>query len=152
MNRFIQQTCVFVALVAVGVAARVGLQDVPNFAPVAALALFAGYYFSRRAVACAAPLLVMLVSDSWIDAGGYPLPLMLTVYGLLALPVLFGRPVRRRLAFDHGSTGLGAMCGCGRAARRIRPTRSTARRPASSRASRRRTRNWPSRTTRGNAR
>ena len=53
----------FMALVASGVALRVTFHDLPNFAPVAAMALFAGYYFRSRIVALCVPLLVMTISD-----------------------------------------------------------------------------------------
>ena len=93
----------FILLVAVGVATRVWFQDIPNFAPVAALALFAGYFFTSRALAIATPLAVMMISDRFVDAGGYAIPLMLTVYALLALPVLFRGVARRHLSLDQGS-------------------------------------------------
>lgn len=79
---------VFALLVTAGVFARVAYQHIPNFAPVAALALFAGYFFRSRMLAICVPLSVMLISDQLIDAGGYPWLLMLSVYGLLAVPVL----------------------------------------------------------------
>ncbi len=85
---------VFTLLVAFGVAARVGLQHIPNFAPVAAIALFAGYFLGHRLLAVCTPLAIMLISDRLVDAGGYAWPLMLTVYGLLAVPVLLGTPLR----------------------------------------------------------
>ncbi len=50
-RRSIVACCVLVSLVALGVMTRVLLRDVPNFAPIAALALFAGYYFRQRRVA-----------------------------------------------------------------------------------------------------
>ena len=90
----------FIALVVSGVAARVVYQDIPNFAPVAAIALFAGYCFASRAAAIAVPLLVMGISDRLIDAGGYAWPLMLTVYALLALPVFFSGWLQRFTNFD----------------------------------------------------
>lgn len=78
---------VFLLLVTAGVVARISFQHIPNFAPVAALALFAGYFFRNRLLAICVPLSVMFISDRLIDAGGYPWLLMLTVYGLLTLPV-----------------------------------------------------------------
>ena len=95
MKTNLKPILVFVALVATGIVARVAFQDIPNFAPVAALSLFAGYYFRHVIVAACVPMLVMGVSDRLIDAGGYPWPLMLTVYGLLTFPVLLSILLRR---------------------------------------------------------
>ena len=82
----ITQILVFLGLVLVGVGLRVYFQYLPNFAPVAALALFAGYYFRSAALALAVPLSVMILSDQLI--GGYnTTPLMLSVYAMLSLPV-----------------------------------------------------------------
>jgi hypothetical protein len=72
------EAVVFALLVSLGVAARLSLQDLPNFAPVAALALFAGYFFRSSALAAAVPLSVMLLSDLAIDF--YHWGVMVTVY------------------------------------------------------------------------
>ena len=102
MNRpLAKDFLVFVALVALGVIARVALQHVPNFAPVAGLALFAGYFFAHRWLALSVPLLVMVISDRLIEAGGYDWRLMLTVYGLLTLPVCLRGLTRRYLALER---------------------------------------------------
>jgi hypothetical protein len=87
------QAAMFTALVAMGVGLRFYFRDIPNFAPVSALALFAGYLFASRRVAVLAPIGVMLITDYFI--GGYQPLLMLTVYGLLALPVLMRDGLRR---------------------------------------------------------
>ena len=100
MNSKLKPVFIFCSLVSLGILVRVAFQDIPNFAPVAALALFAGFYFQRTLVAAAVPLLVMAVSDRMVDAGGYSWPLMLTVYGLLALPVLFSNHLRRLVQFE----------------------------------------------------
>lgn len=97
MNRKLISLCVFSVLIALGVAVRLGFQHIPNFAPVAALALFSGYYFRNTLLAASVPLLVMGISDRWIDAGGYDWRLQFTVYGLLAMPVAFASPLRRWL-------------------------------------------------------
>ena len=118
-RRTISEAIVFMFLVGVGVMTRVLMRDIPNFAPVAALALFAGYMFRHQLVACAVPLLVMLVSDLIIDAGGYPLPLMLAVYGLLAFPVCLRGTLRRFLSLENHNlrtrrlwTSFGGLIGC----------------------------------------
>ncbi len=81
----LSEACVFVALVALGAGLRVFFQDLPNFAPVAALALFSGYFFRHWLTALAVPLSVMLISDCFI--GGYSWQVMAVVYASLALPV-----------------------------------------------------------------
>jgi hypothetical protein len=95
-----------VTLVSLGVVLRLGLRDLPNFAPVAALALFAGYYFRSRLMAIAAPLSVMLISDFFV--GGYSLAMMIVVYTMLALPVAARGWLRRNCQLGHGSLGANA--------------------------------------------
>ena len=81
-----------VGLIAAGVVVRLAFEVIPNFAPVAAIALFAGFAIRNRMLAAAAPLGVMLLSDAII--GGYHLAVMATVYASLALPVLAGHWLR----------------------------------------------------------
>ena len=90
----------FVTLVSGCVLARLACQGVPNFAPVAAAALFAGYFFRSPAVALGVPLTVMAVSDLFL--GGYDWRMMVLVYGALSLPVGFRGPLRRHLAMGSG--------------------------------------------------
>ena len=85
-------------LIAAGVTLRLYFQHIPNFAPVAALALFAGYYFRSAAVAIAVPLCVMLISDQVI--GGYSWPLAVTVYAMLGIPVALRSLLRRNVSFQ----------------------------------------------------
>jgi hypothetical protein len=91
-----EQAMLFAALVAAGVGLRFYFQDLPNFAPVAALALFAGFYFQSHWLAALAPLSVMWITDYFL--GGYQPLLMVTVYGLLTVPVLMRNWLRRRWA------------------------------------------------------
>lgn len=102
MNR--RDVVVWSLLVASGVALRFGFEHIPNFAPVAAIALFAGYYFRHRVLAIAAPLAVMLITD-WQIGGYHPL-MMAAVYVGLALPVFFGSPLRKALPMDGGRGAL----------------------------------------------
>lgn len=98
-------------LIAAGVAARLYFQDIPNFAPVAGLALFAGYVFRSAWLALCVPLGVMLVSDQVL--GGYALPVQLTVYACLAAPIGLRAVLRSwmdRLA-TSASGLLGAVAG-----------------------------------------
>jgi hypothetical protein len=107
---------VFAILVFVGTTARLQFQDLPNFAPVAALALFSGYFFRSRWLAIAAPVLVMLLSDAMI--GTYHPVLMVAVYTMLALPVVFRDLLRRTMDVQNKSARQAGMAtlgliGCG---------------------------------------
>jgi hypothetical protein len=90
---------VFFVLVAAGVQTRLALEHLPNFAPVAALALFAGYFFRSRLVALAVPVSIMLISDAFI--GRYAWYQMAVVYTMLALPVLMRGFLRKNLRLDQ---------------------------------------------------
>lgn len=112
---------VFLLLASLGVGLRLQFQDIPNFAPVAALALFAGFYFPSRAVAVLLPLSVMAITDLVI--GGYHPAVMAVVYLSLATPVLLGGPLRRRFALASGerssrqaAMAAGGLLGCSLAA------------------------------------
>ncbi|HXH19722.1 MAG TPA: DUF6580 family putative transport protein [Chitinophagales bacterium] len=48
---------------------RIFLSGLPNIAPVAAMALFGGYYFRDRRIAFSLPLLVMFFSDVALEIG-----------------------------------------------------------------------------------
>ncbi len=90
---------VFALLVVVGIGSRL-LQDwsalfPPNFHAVAATTLFAGYFFARRSIALHVPIVAMVLSDLII--GGYDLPVMITVYSALALPVVWRTWLRKDL-------------------------------------------------------
>jgi len=102
---------VLILLVASGVSLRLLFQDLPNFAPVAALALFSGYYFLRRWMAILVPLLVMTLSDYFI--GGYHLGLMVLIYAMLALPVAARGILRRVFRMERGrlSSTVAAVAG-----------------------------------------
>lgn len=89
------RTVMFVGLVGLCVAGRV-LPHEANFTPVAAAALFAGFAFSRRTVAAAAPLAGMAISD-WI-VGGYDWRVTIVVYAALLLPVALGGLLKARLS------------------------------------------------------
>jgi hypothetical protein len=94
---------VFVVLVVAGVQLRLSLEHLPNFAPVAALALFAGYFFRSRIVAVAVPVSIMAISDRFI--GGYAWYQMVAVYATLALPVLMRGVLRKQMSLSQVSWG-----------------------------------------------
>lgn len=88
------KTGTFLALVGLCAAMRL-VPHPPNFTPVASAALFAGYFFNRRLVACAVPLLAVLVSDAVL--GGYSRSVMIAVYAAHAFPVLLGMSFANRM-------------------------------------------------------
>jgi hypothetical protein len=105
LNRTSQETIrdltVFVLLVAIGVAGRWGQPDW-EFTPVAATAVFAGWYFRRAAVATLVPITILAISDRLLPA--YNSVWVLAVkYAVMALPVVFGRWLMR------GGRGGGAV-------------------------------------------
>ncbi len=99
----------FCGLVLAGSATRVLLSDWPNFAPVAAIALFAGYFFRSRAVALFVPLAVMGISDFFI--GSYDWHMMALVYGALMLPVFARGILRRWFSLEDGASPVRASAG-----------------------------------------
>jgi hypothetical protein len=103
------ELAVFGGLVLAGSLARVLLSDWPNFAPVAAIALFAGYFFRSRTVALLVPLAVMCISDVFI--GSYDWHMMALVYGALMLPVFARGLLRRWFSLDEGATPFRATAG-----------------------------------------
>jgi len=65
----------------------------PNFTPIGAMAVFGGAYFGKRALAFAAPLGALLVSDAILGFhSGMPF-----VYGSVALIVLLGWAIANRI-------------------------------------------------------
>lgn len=99
----------FCGLVLAGSATRVLLSDWPNFAPVAAIVLFAGYFFRSRAVALFVPLAVMGISDFFI--GSYDWHMMALVYGALMLPVFARGILRRWFSLEDGASPVRASAG-----------------------------------------
>ena len=98
---------IFASLVAAGALARVCFRELPNFAPIAAMALFSGYFFRSAKVAVLVPLLAMALSDLFI--GGYEWQMMAVVYGALTLPVAFRVLLRKYLAMERGSASSAAI-------------------------------------------
>ena len=92
----------FVLLVLAAVAARLWFRDIPNFAPVAAVALFAGYAFRSVGWAVAVPLAVMMITDQII--GGYETTVMIAVYASLIAPVFLRGFLRRNVSMVGGKS------------------------------------------------
>lgn len=98
---------IFAGLVVAGALSRVCFRELPNFAPIAAMALFSGYFFRSAKVAVLVPLLAMALSDLFI--GGYEWQMMVVVYGALTLPVAFRVLLRKYLAMERGSASSAAI-------------------------------------------
>ena len=79
---------VFLLLVAIAVVGRMGRPDW-NFTPVAAAALFAGFYFRSRWVAGLVPLAALAISD-FAEPVHNSLSVQLTVWVAMFLPALMG--------------------------------------------------------------
>ena len=77
---------IFIALILVGIISRL-LPHPANFTPMAALALFGGYYFKKEGKIIL-PLLALFISDCFL--GFYDLKLMLVVYFCFFLNVILG--------------------------------------------------------------
>jgi hypothetical protein len=106
---------IFVGLITAGAMSRIFFHELPNFAPIAAMALFSGYYFRSAKVAVLVPLLAMSLSDLVI--GGYDWQVMAVVYASLSLPVAFRGLLRKYLTIERGSAssavvGLGGLLTC----------------------------------------
>jgi hypothetical protein len=84
---------VLALLVAIGVAGRWG-QPQWCFTPTAAAAVFAGYYFSRTAVALLVPLAILLISDYLLPAYD-SFGVMVATYAVMLVPVWLGRALRQ---------------------------------------------------------
>lgn len=91
MRRYLQLNSdhlVFVLLVVIAVVGRMGRVDW-NFTPVAATALFAGYYFRNRWVAALVPLSALAISDLTEQSHSSPW-VLLTVWASMLLPAMLG--------------------------------------------------------------
>ena len=97
------KSIVFCLLVAIGVVGRWG-QPEWGFTPIAAVTLFAGYYFANRLAALMVPLCVMAVSDMILPAYDR-LGVMIVVYAVLLLPVLLGGALRQRITYGRLAAG-----------------------------------------------
>jgi hypothetical protein len=104
----VHELVVFVLLVGIAVAGRWG-EPVWCFTPVAAVAVFAGYYFANWRVALLVPLASLAISDLWLPAYNN-FPVFMSTYAILTLPVFFGRALSRGAA-QRKRIALGLVCG-----------------------------------------
>jgi hypothetical protein len=94
------------ALVVAGVVLRV-IPHPWNFAPIGAIALFAGAHFERRSFAILTPLLAMLIGDSIIGFHSL-MPAIYATYALIAVIGLLLRERRNSVAAVGGGVLLSA--------------------------------------------
>lgn len=78
-----------IGLIIFGFSSRLLIADIPNFKPIAAIALFSGFFFRKTWMALLAISLALLISD-W-QLGSYHWPIALSVYGSLLIGCLVGR-------------------------------------------------------------
>ena len=90
-NMIKNKTIILIILVSLGVIFRF-LPHPWNFAPIAAIALFAGVYLEKK-YAVIAPLLAMFLGDIFL--GFYDWKLMLAVYASFALAGLIGILIKK---------------------------------------------------------
>lgn len=90
-----RNVAVLLLLIAAGIASRFILVDVPNFKPVAAIALFTAFWFRSYWVAGLSLLLVMLVSNTGLDR--CPWQVSVGVFTGLAVAALLGHRLKQRV-------------------------------------------------------
>jgi len=86
----------FVLLVIMAVAGRL-FEPAWCCTPLAAVALFAGYFFANRWAALLVPLSALAISNLWLPAYGHS-EVMVVVYAALLLPVALGWALRRKMS------------------------------------------------------
>jgi Family of unknown function (DUF6580) len=104
----VQDLLVFILLVAIGVAGRLG-QPEWCFTPTAAAAIFAGYYFPRAWIAVLVPLAILATSDLLLPAHD-SIPVMFATYAVMTIPVWFGRMMANS-RHSRSSAWRWALCG-----------------------------------------
>ena len=85
-NGKILEFTIALLFILIGISLRL-IPHAPNFAPIAAIALFGGVYFSKK-IALVLPLGAMIISDMFI--GYYEPKIMLSVYGSFLLCAVLG--------------------------------------------------------------
>jgi len=104
-STFTKRFWILTIIVMVVAALRVILIEIPNAAPIAAIALFGGAYFTNKKMAFIIPALALLFSDIILEitfqAGMQPYPgfygMMAVVYASFLLIVLIGFYLRKRI-------------------------------------------------------
>lgn len=102
---------VIAVLIGFGIASRFLLVDYPNFKPIAAIAIFCGFYFARSRggllVSICTAFGIMLISDATL--GFYELPVMIAVYGSILVACVLGNKAGRWFADSSNFVQLGSL-------------------------------------------
>lgn len=104
----IQDVLVFALLVAIGIVGRWG-QPQWAFTPMAAVTIFAGFYFSRIAIAAMVPVAILAISDQLLPAYN-SIPVMILTYAAMVPPIWLGRMLRNENRASGAAWKL-AICG-----------------------------------------
>ena len=100
LNKSFNYLVILAALIAIGVAGRL-LPHPPNFTPMAAIALFAGFIFLKRYMAVIAVVVTMLLTDyfafGYLSAEWFASKSMWVVYLALLFPVVFKNFLQKKL-------------------------------------------------------
>jgi hypothetical protein len=93
---------ILAVLIVLGVAGRL-LPHPPNFTPMAAIALFAGFIFLKRYIAVIAVVVTMLLTDyfafGYLSAEWFASKSMWVVYLALLFPIIFKNFLQKKLGF-----------------------------------------------------
>jgi len=108
-ENLLRNALVLLLLISVGIASRFVLVDIPNFKPVAAIVLFAAFWFRSYWVAGVSLLAVMVLSNSGLDH--CPWQVTLGVVAGLGVAVWSGRRLGNRFqdAGEVSSRPVGAV-------------------------------------------
>ena len=98
----IADAMMFCLLITLGIYSRFAFLDWPNFTAVGAVALFAGYYFGRLALAAMVPIAVMYISNLHESMPAYDSDgVRLAVYGAFLIAVVLGHTLQKRLSLGR---------------------------------------------------
>ena len=100
LNSSFSYLVILAVLIALGVAGRL-LPHPPNFTPMAAIALFAGFIFVKRYMAVVAVVVTMLLCDYFafgtLSAEWFGSKSMFVVYLALMFPIVFKNFLQKKL-------------------------------------------------------
>ncbi|MBT3456993.1 MAG: hypothetical protein HOF63_00585 [Thiotrichales bacterium] len=100
LNSSFSYLVILAVLIALGVAGRL-LPHPPNFTPMAAIALFAGFIFVKRYMAIIAVIVTMLLCDYFafgsLSASWFASKSMFVVYLALLFPIIFKNFLQKKL-------------------------------------------------------
>ncbi len=106
-NKIITPRFLFITTVLLVAAITRLFPHIPNFTPIAAMALFGGVYYNNKAMAFVMPLLAMLVSDVLLEltTGWGFHNTMIYVYVSFALTTVIGLMVKKNVTIKSVAVG-----------------------------------------------